>query len=406
MTPARFLDRTTPPHIVTLVLMGGISALTMTAFLPSLGHMATEFGVDYARMQLAVSAYLAATAVLQIIVGPISDRFGRRPVVIASLVIFVAASIGAMLATSYAAFMTFRLIQAAVATGIVLSRAIVRDMVPQDQAASMIGYVTMGVAIVPMIGPMIGGTLDEWFDWRATFLLLAILGAGVLVLCIADQGETIAGNGQPFRDQLRGYPVLFRARRFWGYVACAALGSGAFFALLGGASFVAGEVFGLSPFWAGMALGSPAVGYAVGNFISGRYAVRLGINRMALIGTGVASLGMGLSLILTLAGFGHPLVFFGCCTFLGLGNGIMLPSATAGLLSVRPDLAGTASGLGSAIMIGGGAVLSGWAGAMLTVATGTQPLQLMMLATSALAGVAILFVIWRERVLRGRGPSV
>jgi len=397
----RFLDRSTPPHILTLILIAGVPALNMAIFLPSLNHMADYFQTSYGVMQLAVSGYLAATALIQIAVGPISDRFGRRRVMIGALAVFVLATIGAMLATNIWVFLTFRILQAVVAVGIVLSRAIVRDMVPAAQAASMIGYVTMGMALVPMVGPMIGGALDVLFGWQAVFVLLVAIGIGVLALVVADQGETLAGSGMSFRDQFAGYPRLLESRRFWGYVLCAAFGSGAFFALLGGASFVAGEVFGLSPVWTGLALGTPAVGYAFGNFLSGRFSVRVGLNRMALAGTLVASGGMALSIVLTLSGLVHPLAFFGCCVFLGLGNGMMLPNAISGSLSVRPELAGTASGLGGAIMIGGGAALSAWSGGLLTVASGTMPLQVIMLATSLLAAVAIGFVMWRERQLRG-----
>jgi MFS transporter, DHA1 family, multidrug resistance protein len=393
----RFLDRSTPPHIFTLVMLAGISALNMSIFLPSLNHMAAFYGVDYAVMQLAVSGYLLATAVLQIVIGPISDRFGRRPVVIGALGLFVVATLGCLFAPTAGVFLFFRMMQAVVAVGMVLSRAIVRDMVPQDQAASMIGYVTMGMALIPMVGPMIGGALDEVFGWRANFVFLTLAGLATFALALADQGETIAGQGMRFADQLKGYPVLLTSPRFWGYALCAAFGSGAFFAFLGGSSFVAAEVFNLSPVWTGMALGSPAVGYAFGNYLSGRYSVRMGVNRMALAGTVVASVGLGVSLVLTLLGVLHPLVFFGFCTFLGLGNGMMLPSATAGLLSVRPQLAGTASGLGGAIMIGGGAAMAALAGAMLSVESGVLPLQVMMFVSSVLAGVAVLFVIWRAR---------
>jgi len=352
MPVIRFLDRTTPPHIFTLVMLSGISALTMSIFLPSLNHMAEHFGVDYAVMQFAVSGYLLTTAVLQMVIGPLSDRLGRRPVVIGALGVFVLATIGCVLAPTAGVFLAFRMLQAAVAVGIVLSRAIVRDMVPQDQAASMIGYVTMGMALIPMVGPMVGGVLDELFGWKASFVLLALVGMATLALVVADQGETIEGRGVGIAQQLRSYPDLLRSQRFWGY--------------------------------------------ALGNFISGRFVVRMGVNRMALIGTAVAAAGLGTSLVLSLLGVVHPLVFFGFCTFLGLGNGMMLPAATAGLLSVRPDLAGTASGLGGAIMIGGGAAMAALAGAMLTPETGALPLQAIMFATSVLAGVAILLVIRRD----------
>ena len=392
----RFLDRSTPPHIVTLILIAGISALNMSIFLPSLMVMTDYFQTDYATMQFSLSGYLAMTAVLQIFIGPVSDKIGRRPVVIGSMMIFVLASIGTYFATSITVFLVFRMLQAAVATGLVLSRAVVRDMVPQNQAASMIGYVTMGMALVPMLGPMIGGALDELFGWHATFLFLTICGVGVLAISYFDQGETLTDGGMSFHDQLRSYPELFASPRFWGYALCAAFASGAFFALLGGASFIAGTVFGLSPLWSGIALGAPAIGYAMGNFLSGRYSVRFGINRMAIVGTAIIIAGLGTSLALGLVGIQHPLIFFGFSSFLGLGNGIALPNVTAGLLSVRPHLAGTASGLGSSLMVGGGAALAQYASTLLNAETGVLPLQWLMFSTAVASLLCVLFVIWRS----------
>lgn len=397
MPNIRFLDRATPPHIITLILITGMSAMNMSIFLPSLAAMTTYFQTDYAIMQIALSGYLAATALLQLFIGPFSDRYGRRNMIMGSLVIFVFATMGAYFATSIEAFLFFRILQAAVATCMALSRAVVRDMVPQEEAASMIGYVTMGMAIVPMIGPMIGGALDQWFGWHATFIFLAICGLMVFVMVYLDLGETVKSGGVSFADQLKGYPELLRSPRFWGYVLATAFSSGAFFALLGGASFVATSLFGLSPLWSGVALGAPACGYAAGNYISGRFSTRVGVNRMALLGTVVTIIGLSISLIITLSGVAHPLNFFGFCVFLGLGNGLTMPNAMAGSISVRPHLAGTASGLGGAFMIGGGAALSQLAGGLLTVESGTLPLQLVMLGTSVLAFLAISFVIWRAK---------
>ena len=395
----RLFDRTTPPHILTLILMAGLAALNMSVFLPSLSGMAEYFGTDYAVMQFAVSGYLAVTAALQIVIGPLSDRFGRRPVVLAGIAIFIFATIGAMFAQSVEVFLAFRMLQGAVVSGMVLSRAVVRDMVPQDEAASMIGYVTMGMALVPMVGPIIGGALDQAFGWQATFVFLVLMGIGVGLLCLVDQGETVRGEGMAFAEQVRTYPELLASPRFWGYVLCAAFASGAFFAFLGGASFVAQDVFGLNPFWTGVALGAPAIGYAIGNGISGRYSIRFGINRMILAGAILSGLGMGLSLLLSLTGISAAWMFFSLCTFLGLGNGMTMPNSMAGMLSVRPHLAGTASGLGGAIMIGGGAALSALAGALLSVESGALPLQMIMFVTTALSAVAILFVMRRERRL-------
>lgn len=388
----RFLDRTTPPHIATLILVSGLGALSTSIFLPSLAQMAEHFGTSYAVMQLAVSGYLATTAVLQVVLGSVADTLGRRPVMLGSLAIFVAATLGTLAAPDVGTFLAFRMMQGVAVAGIVLSRAVVRDTVGQAESASRIGYIAMGMALIPMVGPMIGGALDEAFGWRSSFVVLAAAGAGVLGLVALDQGETSRARGEGLAAQLRHYPALLGSRRFWGYSLCAMFGSGAFFALLGGAAFVAGRIFGLSPLWTGIALGSPAVGYLVGNFLSGRFSVRVGIDRMAVIGCAISTLALGLSLLLTLAGLGGPWVFFGFCVGLGLGNGMTLPNALAGSISVRPELAGTASGLSGAIMTAGGAALAVLAALVLSVESGPWPLQAIMAGSSGLAGLSLLLL--------------
>ena len=395
----RFLDRSTPPHILTLVLVAGVPALSLNIFLPSLPSMARHFGVEYHLIQLSVSLYLAMTAVVQLMIGPLADRYGRRSVLLLVTAIFVVASVGTILAPGYVSFMICRMAQAAIAVGFVLSRAIVRDMVPEDQAASMIGYVTMGMSVVPMAGPVIGGALDEIFGWQATFALLALSGIGLFALIWADLGETGGRRQTSFLDQAREYPDLFRSQRFWGYCLSAAFASGAFFSYLGGAPFVGSEIFGLSPAALGIYFGAPAVGYMAGNFLSGLFSVRVGLNRMMLAGALVTLAGMTVLALVTLAGFVSPLIFFGFTTLIGLGNGILLPSANAGMLSVRPALAASAAGIGGALLIGLGAALSAMAGAVLTPTSGPMPLILLMLVTSALSLACAIWVILRARAV-------
>ena len=395
----QFLNRRTPPKIVTLTLLAGISALTMNIFLPSLPGMAAYFGVSYAQMQQSVPLYLALSAALQIVIGPVSDRFGRRPVILWALVVFLIATVGTLLAPNAAVFLAFRMAQAVIAAGMVLSRAVVRDMVDDDRAASMIGYVTMGMTLVPMIGPVIGGFLDEAFGWKANFGLLLALGLAVLVLCWADLGETATRRQTGMAQQLRQYRGLIASPRFWGYCLSAAFASGCFFAYLGGAPYVGNVVFGLTSSQIGVLFALTAIGYAGGNFIAGRYSIRIGMNRMVLLGTLITTAGLGLLVVLTLAGLSGPWVFFGLTMAMGLGNGASLPNANAGILSVRPELAGTASGLGGAITIGGGAALASLAGALLPPGSSEMPLILLMLASSAASVVAILAVMRRARRL-------
>ncbi|WP_172326895.1 multidrug effflux MFS transporter [Mangrovicoccus sp. HB161399] len=397
--PSRFLDRRTPPKILTLVIIAGLSAATMNIYLPSLPRMTEHFGTDYALMQASVTVYLAMNAVLQLGIGPISDRFGRRPVLLVACGLFCLATAGILMAPTIGIFLAFRMAQAVIVSALVLSRAIVRDMYPSDQAASRIGYVTMGMALVPMVSPMLGGFLDSAFGWQANFWALLLCGIAVFALIFFDLGETAPKQGGSFRGQFEDVPELFTSRRFWGYCLSTTLASGAFFAYLGGAPFVGSVVFGLTPAELGLFFGAPAVGYMIGNGLSGRYSVRFGLNAMIVAGGMISTTGMLISLLLFYAGEATVAVFFGSMTLVGLGNGLVMPNGTAGMLSVRPKLAGTASGVGGAIMIGGGAALSALAGAVLTEESGALPLIWLMFVSVVLGLCCIAYVIRRERQL-------
>jgi len=396
---ARFLDRATPPHIITLILLAGVAGLAMNVFLPSLPNMALHFETEYWVLQMSVAAYFAMNAVLQILIGPVSDNLGRRPVILWGLLLFTAASIGCIYAPNATVFLMFRMCQAIIVTAMVLSRAIIRDVVSADKAASLIGYVTMGMAVVPMLGPLLGGLLDETFGWQSSFWLMALSGLGMFVLCYFDQGETKRATGETLRQQFGHYPELFSSPRFWGYSIASGLTSGAFFAYLGGAPYVGTEIFKLSPAILGFYFGAPALGYFIGNFLSGRYSIRIGINNMVLYGTIIATIATVASLLAFSIGQGSPVSFFGFMTIVGIGNGLTIPNATSGMLSVRPHLAGTASGLGGAIMIGFGAILSALAGIILTGSDTALPVLWLMVASTLGGLIAAIYVIHRAKAI-------
>jgi DHA1 family bicyclomycin/chloramphenicol resistance-like MFS transporter len=373
--------------------------MSMNIFLPSLPAIALDFDTPYVVVQLTVSLYLATSAVIQLVIGPLSDRYGRRPVMLVSIAIFMIATVGCLVAPNIELFLLCRMLQTAVISGMVIGRAVVRDLHEQDQAASQIAYVTAGVSLVPMFAPMIGGALDQLLGWQSSFVFMLIAGAAIGWIAWADMGETANTAGASMRRQFRDYPDLLTSRRFWGYGLATAFASGAFFAFLGGAPYAASVIFGLSPFWTGLGFGSPAVGYLLGNFLSGRFSARAGINPMILLGATASTLGLGISVLLGLLGLTGPVLFFAFLTTVGLGNGLVIPNGTAGMLSVRPHLAGTASGLGGTIMIGGGAALSVLAGILLEGSATSLPLQWLMFLSSLAALVCILYVIRRERQL-------
>lgn len=396
----RFLDRRTAPHTSTLVLLTSLSALAMNIFLPSLPGMTEYFHADYRLLQLSVALFLMCNALLQIAIGPISDSQGRRPVILGGILLFGLATLGCIFAPTAEVFLAFRMCQAVIAVAMVLTRAAVRDLYTQDEAASKIGYITMGMAVVPMLGPAVGGFLDEHFGWQANFWLLLALAAMAYALTYHDFGETKTRSGKSMLAQFREYPELLRSPRFWGYTMASSFSSGAFYAYLGGAPYVGTEVFGLEPTQLGLFFGVPAIGYFAGNYLTGRFAMRVGVNLMVLWGGLLISIGMAMSLAVSAAGFGSAQSFFGFMVFVGLGNGLAIANGTAGALSVRPHLAGTASGLSGAIMLGGGAGLSALAGAMLSPGSGEMPLLWIMFLTGVMSVISMLLVIRRERRLR------
>jgi len=389
---SRFLDRRTPPHIMTLVVCAGLAALSLNVFLPSLSAMAKHFGTDYAVMQLAVSGYIAGTALLQLVLGPLSDIFGRRRVMIGSILVLLCGTIICLTASSVTIFMIGRLMQTTIVAGFVLPRAIIRDTVPMEGAASMIAYVTMGMSLVPMIAPTVGGTLNDLFGWEANFMLMLGLGLITLVLVSADLGETNRTPAASFSAQFKSWPDLFASRRFWGYTLTSTFSSGVFFAFLGGAPFVGTVIYHLSPTMLGMQFFLIAAGYMVGNFISGRYTRRFGTMTMMMTGSIASLIGVIIAAAVLIADIGSATAFFAPLALTGVGNGLTLPSSNAGIVSVRPKLAGSASGLGGAITVGGGAALSTLSGAILKEEGGAMPLLLIMAVTTVLALAATAFV--------------
>jgi len=367
--------------------------------LPSLPAIADTFKVSYSVTTLSITLFLAMNAVFQIFVGPLSDRYGRRPVVLGALSIFCLSSVGCILATNFEFFLICRVLQAVAVTGLVISRATVRDSYTQDQAASVLGYVTMGMAIFPLIGPALGGILEVKFSWIASFWVLLVVGIFIFILTYFDMGETNRHKTNSMAEQFRAYPELLKARRFWGYSLTAAFNAGGYYAYLGGAAYIGRELFELSPDVLGFYIGSPVLGYVIGNWVSGRFSVFFGINKMISMGSIITSMGMALCISLFILTDPIPISFFGCVLLTGIGHGMVLPNANAGMMSVRPHLAGSASGLGGTLNTGGGAIIATATAAVLTPGTGALPLIFIMFSTSIMSIVALIYVVKRAKKL-------
>ena len=400
----RFLDPNTPPTLFTLVVIAATAALSLNIFLPSLPAITEYYGASYGVIQFLISGYLLTTAIVQFLVGPLSDRFGRRPVLLGGLMLFIIASVICATAENITILLMARVLQSSVVAGFAVSRAAIRDMISGKGAASMIGYVSMGMAIAPMMAPTLGGFLQEFFGWQAAFWVLAAAGSFTLLLVWRDLGETNLFKSSSMSDQFRSYPALLKSRRFWAYAGCAGLASACFFAMLGGAPFVGDVVYGLSPSQLGLYFIFTPMGYMLGNFFTGRYAERFGIYHLMITGTVITTVGMTLSLIVILLGAAHPMAFFGFTISIGIGNGLVIPNATAGMLGIHPRLAGTAAGLGGAMLTLSGAAISALVAILLTEDRGVYPLLICIIVCAVLAYFLARYAASVENEMESASP--
>lgn len=386
----------TPPKLITLILLTGISTLSLNLFLPSLVNIAEDFETDYAIVSLSIAGYLAVTAVLQIILGPLSDRFGRRPVLLVAVFSFALASLGCLLATNVWVFLIFRFLQGIIIAGSALSPAIVRDTVPAQQAVSILGYIAMAMAIAPMLGPMLGGALDEIFGWRASFLAYVLAGSGLFILAWMDLGETNKTPSVSFGRQFKAYTALLSSQRFWAYSLCGAFSTGAFYSFLAGAPLVTRNLFDMSVGTLGFYLGSITGGFFLGSFIAARLSKKHSLVTMILAGRIIACIGLLVGIYLFWMGLVHEFALFGATIFVGIGNGVTMPSSNVGAMSVRSDLAGSASGLAGSLSVGGGAIMTGLSAVVITESTGAIGLLGMMFAAAFLGLLCAAWVSFLE----------
>ncbi|MCR9070360.1 MAG: multidrug effflux MFS transporter [Alphaproteobacteria bacterium] len=341
-------EKPLPPPLWILIVATATGPLALNIFVPSMPGLVGVFQTDYAMVQLALTLYLVAVGVAQLGYGPLSDRFGRRPALIGGLVIYFVANIACMFAWSIESLIVARVLQAiGGCAGMVLGRAIVRDVYDRDRAASAIAIITMAMAVAPAMGPAIGGIIDAQFGWQATFLVPMAVGLVVLAGATMRLNETNL-NPIPTIDvtaMLRNYASLLRSRAYIGYAANTAMSVGAFFSFIAGAPYVMIEVLRQGPEVYGFYFVLISVGYMTGNFLASRLSSRLGVDRMIPLGVGVSLCGAVPGFALAWADVVTPLSVFAPMCVVAIGNGLSQPNGISGAVSVNPTIAGAASGL-------------------------------------------------------------
>jgi MFS transporter, DHA1 family, multidrug resistance protein len=397
---ARSAARRTPWRLLALLIaMTGVGSLSLNILVPAIPSMVAKFATEPANVQLTVSLYLLGLAVAQLIFGPLSDRFGRRPVVLAGLALATVASTAAIFAANIASLITARVVQSlGASTGQTIGRAIIRDLYDREQAASMIGLVTSVVVLMPMAAPLIGGILDTLFGWESIFVFTTILSLTVFVWAVIALPETRKGSTAPgerghFRADLA---ALASSPRFFGYALCAGLGSAPFFSFLGGAPHVVVSMLGRTSAEYGLWFFVPSVGFMAGNFAVSRLTARFGINALIWWGVVLTIVGCLINILVYVAipGWDMATIFLPQI-MIGFGNGLLLPTSVAGAVSIRPQVAGTASGMTGFIQMAIGAAAAQLGGHIVAHASNALTMMLLMLAFGVATATAYLTLVRR-----------
>jgi DHA1 family bicyclomycin/chloramphenicol resistance-like MFS transporter len=379
-----------PPKLLNLIALAAVGPLAMNILFASMPGMVVEFDTTLSTVQWALTLYLFALAFAQLYVGPISDRFGRRPVVLWGMAICAFGSIVCIFAPTIEVLISGRFFQAVGAcTGLVMARTIIRDLYGLDKAASMIGYLTMVMVLAPMFAPVIGAYLDESYGWQASFVLVLVMTILVLLVTFAMLGESHHGPYPSVKigPVVRSFLHLLTLPHFNRHAFQISLSSAAFFAFIGGAPYVSIDLLGLTKVEFGLYFMFGGAGYMAGNFITGKMSERWGAEGMISLGTGFGMLGGGVLTIAYLTGYLSPFTLFGSMGLIALGNGLCLPSGTASAISADKDRIGAAAGLAGFLQMAIGALASYVVGVLLSKYQTALPLVILMTGSVTLAFV-------------------
>ena len=335
--------------IACLIALSAIGPMSIQIFLPAMPFIMKEFGVGVGLGQLTVTIALVITGIATLFFGPLADRYGRKRIVQATLVLFAASSGVCALAQDIETLIAVRNAQALGASaGVVLARAVAADVWGRGKAATILSYLTMAMGLSTMLTPSLGGVLCDLFGWRAPFAFCVALGIGLLILARAgippDQGPADTG-ASGIMPVLKAGGRLFVSPIFGAFAVGSSLNVSTFFSFVTVAPYLVVDGMGLSATDFGLWFMLMPGGFVTGSLISSRVGARIGAARMSALGSGVAAAGAtSLAILLSTQPLSMPILFLPAMA-IGLGNGLSLPNAQAGALAVEPRISGTASGV-------------------------------------------------------------
>ncbi|MGH1357137.1 MAG: multidrug effflux MFS transporter [Burkholderiaceae bacterium] len=379
------------PPIALIAAMPAIAILASLIYMPSIKSMAAAFAVEPEAIQQTVAIYLASLATFSLVAGPLSDRFGRQRVCRWSVLIFMLGSLGTLFSDSIGELMLARLIQGMGASGgFVLPRAMINDALHSRHAARASATIAMSISIVPMLTPLIGGYIQEYFGWRANFLIVSILAVLLWIATRIRLNETLP-PARRFKEGIRAlmfrYAAILGNRKFLIHSVPIALGAFAIYSYHTEAPVLLIATMGVPATEYGYYAALPALGFFFGTSLSRRLAFT--VARTVMIESGCALYVASGALMLTLSLLlnANPLSVAAPMLLFGIGNGLVMPNASIGAISAAPALIGCASALSSALRIGSGA-----AGSSVITHLPTHSAQLLG-AQIGLAGLAAL-LLW------------
>src|ERR1700760_1904226 len=345
--------------LMLLVVMTGIAPISLYMLVPTLPVLAKTFDSPISFAQMTVSMYMVGIALSQIIMGALSDRFGRRPVLLGGMALMVAASAACVFAESLPQLIAARFFQAlGGASGMVVSRAIIRDIYARDQISAKISLVIAVMMVAQMLSPLTGGLLDIAFGWRAIFSLItaASLATVIAIAFLLPETRRVRAAGNGFRGDVGS---LFASRAFIGYMLCQVLASQIIFAFAGGGPYIVATQMGRTSAEYGAWFATTGFAFLIGNVFCVRFAPRHSLEKLIWFGLALQLFGSALNLVWSVTGLNQmPLWLFGTQMIVMLANAFVMSNAVAGAISVRPDAAGTASGAMGFLQQGVGALVS------------------------------------------------
>ena len=348
--------------IALLTALAALGQFASSVYLPSMPAMQTGLDATRGAVQATMTAYLAAFAIMQIVYGPLADRFGRRPIMVLGGVLFVAGSALCMAAQSIEAVIVGRMVQAMGAcAGVVASRAVTRDLFEGPELSKVMAAIAMAFSAVPALAPVIGGALQEAAGWRASFAASALFGGIVLLAVLVWLRETNRSERQAlnFGSIWGGYKIVASHKQFRAYAFTTAATMGGLFAFLTGAPAIAIQEAGLSPMEFGLYPALSIPGFIISGTLVRKLVAKTGDAPLMRIGAGLAALGCLAMLAVAWTDNVTALTMLACMLVFVCGMGFVFSLGHAGALRHFPERAGVASGLMGVLQLGSAAVFSG-----------------------------------------------